>query len=37
MQRVTFGARSVPVILVGTEAIVGFDQARLEKALSAGE
>jgi hypothetical protein len=34
MQRVTFGARSVPVILVGSEAMVGFDPARLEKALN---
>ncbi len=34
MQRVTFGARSVPVITVGAEVMVGFDPARLEKALN---
>lgn len=28
------GARSVPVITVGDEVIVGFDSARLDAALS---
>ena len=28
------GARSVPVIVMGTEVIVGFDTARIDAALS---
>jgi len=33
MQRVSGGARTVLVIAVGQEVIVGFDQSRLEQAL----
>ena len=28
------GARSVPVIIIGTEVIIGFDTARIDAALS---
>ena len=34
MQKISGGARSVPVIAVCTEVLVGFDQSRLEQALS---
>jgi len=33
MQRISGGARTVPVVAVGREVIVGFDQTRLEQAL----
>lgn len=34
MQRITGGARSVPVIQVCNEVMVGFDRGRLEQALT---
>ena len=33
MQRVSGGARTVPVVAIGQEIIIGFDQDRLEQAL----
>jgi glutaredoxin len=30
------GARSVPVTVIGDQVVIGFDQARLREALSAG-
>lgn len=33
MKEISKGARSVPVIAVGDEVLVGFDRADLEKAL----
>lgn len=33
MKRLTGGARSVPVIAVGDQVLVGFDRKDLEKAL----
>lgn len=33
MKEITGGVRSVPVVAVGSEVIIGFDQAALEKAL----
>lgn len=33
MKRVTGGARSVPVIVIGEKVIVGFDQPAVEAAL----
>ena len=32
---VAIGARSVPTIVIGSEVITGFDQARLRAALAA--
>lgn len=34
MRRITGGARSVPVIAVCNEVMVGFDRSRLEQALN---
>ncbi|MDY6852515.1 MAG: glutaredoxin family protein [Thermodesulfobacteriota bacterium] len=33
MQKVSGGARSVPVITIGNEMMVGFDKDRVEQAL----
>ncbi len=33
MQKLANGATTVPVILVGDEAVMGFDRTRLQKAL----
>lgn len=33
---VALGARAVPTIVIGSEVITGFDQARLRAALAAG-
>lgn len=33
MQKVSGGARSVPVIAIGSEVMVGFDKDRTEQAL----
>jgi glutaredoxin len=32
---IALGARAVPVTVIGTEVIIGFDQARLRAALAA--
>ena len=37
MKTITGGARSVPVIAVGGEVIIGFDQEAVEKALKSLE
>jgi glutaredoxin 3 len=37
MKRLTGGARSVPVIVVNGEVIIGFDLGAVEKALQARE
>ncbi len=34
MKKISGGARTVPVIAVGDEVLVGFDRQSLEKALS---
>lgn len=33
MQKVSGGARNVPVIVIGSEVMVGFDKDRVEQAL----
>jgi glutaredoxin 3 len=37
MKQITNGGRSVPVIAVGEEVLVGFDRGALEKALQSLE
>jgi glutaredoxin-like YruB-family protein len=34
MQKISGGSRSVPVIVICKEVLVGFDQSRVEQALS---